>query len=49
MAQTNVTLECMLCGSRNYTTSVSSNHTERLVIKKYCKHCGKSTNHKETK
>ncbi len=45
-----VILVCEECLSRNYiTTKNKLNTTERLVIKKYCKHCNKVTVHKETK
>ncbi|MBI2797723.1 50S ribosomal protein L33 [Candidatus Saccharibacteria bacterium] len=45
-----VTLECSVCGSRNYRTSKNSlNTTQRLELKKVCKKCGKTTLHKESK
>lgn len=45
-----VALACSVCGSRNYTKSVSEGHrTERLELKKYCKYCGAHTLHRETK
>lgn len=49
MSQNKVALQCEVCGSRNYTTSVGNNHDNRLEVKKYCKHCGKATMHKETR
>lgn len=45
-----VALACVDCGSRNYTVSENKNRTERLEVKKkFCKHCGKHTLHKETR
>ncbi|MEC2075528.1 50S ribosomal protein L33 [Metabacillus fastidiosus] len=45
-----VTLSCADCGSRNYTTMKNTtDHTERLIIKKFCKVCNSHTDHCETK
>jgi large subunit ribosomal protein L33 len=45
-----VTLACVDCGTRNYsTTSNKETQTERLELKKYCSACGAHTVHKETK
>lgn len=45
-----VILTCEECLSRNYTTMKNKqNDRERLVVKKFCKKCGKHTLHKETK
>ena len=45
-----VTLECTVCGSRNYTTTRNKKTvTERLNKKKFCAHDRKHTEHKETK
>lgn len=50
MAVKKVALACSECGSRNYTKSVSEGHkSERLEIKKFCKHCQKHMLHRETK
>ncbi|WP_010622962.1 50S ribosomal protein L33 [Paucilactobacillus suebicus] len=49
MAQKKAALACSVCGSRNYTITANPNRSERLEIKKYCKHCQKYTIHKETK
>ncbi|WP_071131028.1 50S ribosomal protein L33 [Enterococcus timonensis] len=50
MAAKKVALACSVCGSRNYTKSVSEGHkNERLTINKFCKYCQKYTEHKETK
>jgi large subunit ribosomal protein L33 len=43
-------LECETCHSRNYTTNKNPKvTTDRLVLQKFCKVCGKVTSHKETK
>ncbi len=45
-----VILVCEECLSRNYTaTKNKTTQPERMVIKKFCKKCGKHTVHKETK
>ncbi|WP_459130104.1 50S ribosomal protein L33 [Guggenheimella bovis] len=45
-----ITLACDECKSRNYnTTKNKKNDPDRLELKKYCKVCRRSTNHKETK
>ncbi|OGG15516.1 50S ribosomal protein L33 [Candidatus Gottesmanbacteria bacterium RIFCSPHIGHO2_02_FULL_39_11] len=42
-------LVCTVCKSRNYNTSKNkTNIKEKLLLKKYCKHCKKRTDHKET-
>jgi len=46
----NIILECTECHRRNYMTSKNKrNNTDRLTIRKYCKFCKKTTEHKETK
>ena len=48
--RTKVILVCDECLSRNYSTVKNKQtHSERLVVKKFCKRCGKHTMHKETK
>ncbi|MCI1903813.1 50S ribosomal protein L33 [Enterococcus hirae] len=43
-------LACSVCGSRNYTKSVSEGKkSERLELRKFCKHCNQYTLHRETK
>jgi large subunit ribosomal protein L33 len=43
-------LQCPECKRRNYSTMKNKkNTTEKLVLKKYCRHCRKHTEHKETK
>lgn len=42
-------LTCTVCKNRNYLTQRNKINTEeKLVLKKYCKHCKKKTEHKET-
>ncbi|MCG7194272.1 50S ribosomal protein L33 [Fructilactobacillus sanfranciscensis] len=48
MSQKKVALSCTICGSRNYTITAKPNRETRLELKKYCKHCGKNTIHRET-
>lgn len=49
MKRNKTALACSVCGSRNYSLDNSQPRTERLEIKKYCRHCNKHTLHKETK
>lgn len=50
MALKKASLACTVCGSRNYSISLSSNpKPTRLEVNKYCKHCGQYTVHKETR
>lgn len=45
-----ITLACSECSNRNYTTSKNQfTSPDRLVVKKFCKHCKKHVLHKETK
>jgi large subunit ribosomal protein L33 len=40
---------CTVCKSQNYITERNKiNTTEKLVLNKYCPHCQKHTEHKET-
>lgn len=42
-------LVCPDCKSQNYITARNKINTpDKLVLKKYCKHCRKYTSHKET-
>jgi len=42
-------LVCTVCKSQNYITKRNKLNTpEKLVMKKYCRHCRKHTEHKET-
>lgn len=50
MALKKASLACALCGSRNYSLTVSSNpKPNRLEVRKYCKHCASYQLHKETR
>ncbi|OGP30261.1 MAG: 50S ribosomal protein L33 [Deltaproteobacteria bacterium GWC2_42_11] len=45
-----ITLACTECKNKNYTTTKNKKTvTEKLELKKFCKHCRKHTLHKETK
>jgi large subunit ribosomal protein L33 len=44
-----VAMVCTVCKSQNYITKRNKINTpEKLVMKKYCRHCRKHTEHKET-
>ncbi|RTZ68850.1 MAG: 50S ribosomal protein L33 [Tenericutes bacterium] len=47
MASKKVALACSECKCKNYHVHKSSE--ERLVIKKFCRKCGRHTEHKEEK
>ena len=50
MAQKKAALACSVCGSRNYSKSISEGKKgERLEINKFCKYCNQYTLHRETK
>ena len=41
-------LVCIVCKNRNYVTTRNKlNSEEKLLLKKFCKHCRKVTDHKE--
>lgn len=45
-----VQLECSVCKNRNYTVEKNPENTkDKLVLKKFCKHDRKITEHKEVK
>ncbi|MFB5663040.1 50S ribosomal protein L33 [Alteribacillus sp. HJP-4] len=45
-----VVLACTQCLSRNYTTELNKQtQTDRIEMKKFCKHCNASVLHRETK
>jgi large subunit ribosomal protein L33 len=45
-----VSLECEVCGNRNYRTpKETGGGAAKLSLKKYCRHCRKHTLHKEKK
>lgn len=42
-------LVCSVCKNRNYLTERNKINTpDKLVLKKFCRHCRKRTDHKET-
>lgn len=44
-----VGLTCKVCGNRNYISQRNKlNTAEKLLLKKYCPFCRKTTEHKET-
>ncbi|MBB1062908.1 50S ribosomal protein L33 [Limosilactobacillus fastidiosus] len=49
MSQKKAALECTKCGVRNYTITANPQRQERLELKKFCKHCGEYTLHRETR
>ena len=45
-----ISLECTECRHRNYSTMKNRRNTpEKITLKKYCAHCRRHTEHKETK
>ena len=50
MAREIITLQCGDCKNRNYSsTKNKKTKSERLELKKFCRHCRKHTVHKEIK
>ena len=49
MPREQVTLECEECSHQNCKVTKGSQVTERVEYKKYCKHCGKHTLHRESR
>ena len=50
MPRENIIMECTTCKSRNYfTTKNRRKHPERAEWKKFCPHCNKQQQHKESK
>ena len=50
MPRDNIVLQCGDCKSRNYTTTKNKKTmTEKLELKKFCRHDRKRTVHRETK
>lgn len=49
MSQQKVALECAKCGARNYTITANPQRQSRLELRKFCKHCGEYTLHRESK
>lgn len=45
-----VILACEGCKRRNYSTDKNKRtHPDRVTFKKFCRFCGKHTDHKETR
>ncbi|WP_156645028.1 50S ribosomal protein L33 [Lentibacillus sp. JNUCC-1] len=45
-----IVLTCSVCSNRNYTTQKGkAAEGKRMEVRKYCKHCGAHTIHRETK
>ncbi|HEX7608698.1 MAG TPA: 50S ribosomal protein L33 [Candidatus Cryosericum sp.] len=45
-----ITFECTVCKNRNYTSIKNKkNDPDKVHVNKYCPHCRKHTEHKETK
>ncbi|MFD1454036.1 50S ribosomal protein L33 [Oceanobacillus sojae] len=46
-----IVLSCAVCSSRNYSTNknAANQSSQRLEVKKFCKHCKTHTLHRETK
>ena len=43
-------LECSACKNKNYSTTKNKTKTpDKLVLKKFCPHCRRHTEHKESK
>jgi len=50
MSQENLArLECAVCKHVTYHTTRNKKLKTRLTLSKYCRHCKKHTEHKETK
>lgn len=50
MALKKASLACTVCGSRNYSITLSGTPKPvRLEVNKFCKHCGHYVLHKETR
>jgi large subunit ribosomal protein L33 len=44
-----IALKCTVCKNQNYITEKNKLNTkDKLAFNKYCKHCRKVTQHKET-
>jgi len=50
-ARVRITLECELCGARNYRTSKAQQvgQQERIKLKKFCPSCRQHTVHRESR
>jgi large subunit ribosomal protein L33 len=43
------TMACSVCKNRNYYFDGGKKQEGKLAFRKFCKNCGKHTEHKETK
>ncbi|MDR0800107.1 MAG: 50S ribosomal protein L33 [Endomicrobium sp.] len=44
-----IAMACSVCKNRNYYFDRGKKQEGKLLLKKFCKNCGKRTDHKETK
>jgi len=45
-----ITMACTVCKNRNYVTSKNRrNDPDRIALHKFCRKCGKHTEHRETR
>ncbi|MBW5449192.1 MULTISPECIES: 50S ribosomal protein L33 [Cohnella] len=45
-----ITLACTNCKQRNYTSTKNKRtHSDRMELKKFCRHCNEHTPHRETR
>jgi large subunit ribosomal protein L33 len=44
-----INMACGVCKNRNYHFDRGKKQEVKLTLKKFCKNCGKRTEHKETK
>lgn len=45
-----ITMACTVCKNRNYVTSKNRrNDPDRISLQKFCRKCGKHTEHRETR
>ncbi len=50
MPATHVIMRCTECGEHNYYTAKNrQNVPDKLTLRKFCKRCGKHTEHEETR
>jgi len=50
LARVFVTLQCVDCRERNYTTTKNKkNDAQRLELRKFCPRCRRQTMHRETR
>ncbi|MDR1926828.1 MAG: 50S ribosomal protein L33 [Endomicrobium sp.] len=44
-----ITMACSVCKDRNFHFDKSKKSGKMLILKKFCRNCGRHTEHKETK